>query len=187
MQRFDTQRSSSRQSAGFTLIELLVVIVIIGVILTLATLSMSMVSGNREVKWVATELQEGIIAAEQQAILTPQILALQMTQQGYEFSRYTRDKNGVQWKPLPRDLLSHAKIFATHKVKARITQLDRNASLIDLDHAKSKRIIIFDSGEVMPFTIVLTDLNNSDTYQLKMSAAGTLTLKKITGSHHHEK
>ena len=72
-------------SRGFTLIEVMVVIVIIGVVLAVAVMSMNIIGDNRKVRAVAVQLKTVIQTAEQQAILLPAVLGLQVNAKGYKF------------------------------------------------------------------------------------------------------
>lgn len=167
-------------ASGFTLIEMLVVIVIIGVVVTLAVLSMNLLTGDRRVRMVGEQLRDGLITARQRAVLMPDILGLKITSTGYQYYHYVRNPSGFKWKILKEDVLSHADIFKQHRVFASITHLDHNDLSIDPHsiHATSKMIVLSESGDVMPFTLLLQDVEHSVAYQLQMNSAGIITLKK---------
>ena len=152
---------------GFTLIELLVVLVIMGIFVTVGALSLNMLTGHRQVVLVGEQLQRVVLTASQQAILTPEILGLKINAQGYQFYRYTQGKKGFHWQSVMSDKLSHQNVFVTHGLEVRV-----------LNHPK-KMIVFSDSGDVTPFTVLLTDKKHAVCYQLSMSDLDELTFKKV--------
>lgn len=81
--------SPSRGQPGFTLIEILVVLVIIGVVLTFATLSVNPTGPGDRLDAAAHRLFGLSQAAADEAILSGRTIGLLLTDDGYRFMRLT--------------------------------------------------------------------------------------------------
>lgn len=162
-----------RKQSGFTLIEIMVVVVIVGVIITMATLALSAINGGRRVKMIAQQLQHSILAAKQQAVLLPQTLAMRVNDQGYQFYAYQRvADNRYGWKPFADDVLSHSQAFSG-SVVVRLMQNDKRKTL--------SQIVFSQSGDISPFKMIVSDKRHQKNYQLAISNDGILKLKPISG------
>lgn len=89
------QRRAARQD-GFTLIEVLVVLVIIGVVLTFATLSVNPSGPSDRLDTESQRLQALAQAAADDAVLYGQSIGLQLTRDGYQFIALGR----TGWQPI---------------------------------------------------------------------------------------
>lgn len=157
------------QRQGFTLIEVMIVIVIVGVVLAVAVMSMNVVGDKRQVKAAAAQLKTVIQTAEQEATLLPAVLRLDFSPTGYKFYAY-RDR---KWQSLRDDNLSRSHAFGS-EVLVKVKRNKQNKK-------KHSMIIFSDSGDVEPFTILLTDKKHNVLYQVGQDQQGKLTLKNITG------
>lgn len=88
---------------GFTLIELLVVIVIIGIILAVATISIGVLGRDTEVEDQTRRLYAVLTQAREEAELQGRDLGLLIEQDGYLFMRY--DYPASRWQVLDNDEL----------------------------------------------------------------------------------
>ncbi len=161
-----------RRQGGFTLIETIVVVVIIAIITALAVMTFGHFNSGRKVHARAKELQQVVMMARQQAILMPMVLGMKITEQGYVFYVYRLDikTHKAKWVRFNNDILSHPTAFAG----------DMKAQWLDqkINSAYKKKYIVFSaSGDVTPFKIRISNLRNTVAYQLKMNAAGSLSLK----------
>lgn len=93
----DGPRRGAHQD-GFTLIEVLVVLVIIGVVLTFATLSVNPSGPSDRLDTESQRLQALAEAAADDAVLYGQSIGLQLTRDGYQF--ITLGATG--WQPINR-------------------------------------------------------------------------------------
>lgn len=134
---------SHNHAHGFTLIELLVVLIIISIMTSVAVLTFGHFGRGRQEKIIAQEFAQTISAAEQQAILTPEILRLCITQHGYRFYALYHAINGQnkKWMRLHDDALS---------------QLNAFYSIFNVTiKSHSNNIVFYPSGAVTPFQLQL--------------------------------
>jgi len=150
-------RSSSKQpAAGFSLLELMIVIVIVGVLVSIFTLSVGSFSDN-ETSEHARRLQALIDLATEEATMQGREIGLRFYQHGYEFSVRAPgiDENGLQvwdWIPLDDDrLLRPRELGEEYALDLLIEDKE-----VDLDYARSEddvytpQIFLFSSGDILP-------------------------------------
>jgi general secretion pathway protein H len=97
-------RRSWRRASGFTLIELLVVIVIIGIILSVATLSIGVLGRDNESEDQAKRLNAVLGEVREEAELQGKDLGLLIERDGYLFMRFNYSSN--TWQELTGDDLT---------------------------------------------------------------------------------
>lgn len=83
---------------GFTLLELLVVIFIIGVIATMATLSIGVATSEKGAEKEIERLAELLALASEEAVLQGREFGLLLYEQQYEFTAF--DYSTSRWEPL---------------------------------------------------------------------------------------
>jgi general secretion pathway protein H len=166
------QRASQSGSfqRGFTLLELLVVLMIIGIIVSMATLS---VGGNetRTLRDEAQRLSALLELASQQSMLKGVELALRFEDNGYSFFFF----DGEKWQPLEDDgPLRERELPQEISVSASIEGEETKQDLFGED--QPSQIWILSSGEMSPFVITLK-LENGPSYQLSGDLLGALKLE----------
>lgn len=100
---------SQRLSSGFTLIELLVVIVIIGVIVSIATLSVNVLGRDSEMEDQAQRLWAVLKQTREESELQSVIVGMYVAAGEYEFLRMDQRRN--VWVPITDD-----KLYATREL-----------------------------------------------------------------------
>src|SRR3954469_19637799 len=78
----------NRAAGGFTLLELLVVIVIIGIITTMATISVHVLGGDHEMQQEAERLQAILTQVREDAMMQGRDIGLRVDGHGYDFLDY---------------------------------------------------------------------------------------------------
>lgn len=155
--------------AGFTLIELLVVLVIIGIILSFATLSVESRGLDRKAEEESRRLMALVQMFRQEGILKNQQLALQLFPDGYRFLHLV----GGEWQPIEDDA-----IFRPRKLPAELhfdlsemetTQLGEEGD----DEEESVVLFFLSSGETTPFELHIKGGEDTD-YILVGDALGEL-------------
>lgn len=139
--------------------EVLVVILIIGVIVSVATLSMGVLGRDSQAEEQARRLWTVLKQAREEAELQGLDGGMFVSAQGYEFLRY--DGRNLQWVPIEGD-----KLFATRELppglRLRLWLESREIVLkpevVDREDKDSQKkwppqIIVLSSGEVMPFEL----------------------------------
>lgn len=143
---------------GFTLIELLVVLVIIGVLVSLATLAV----GNDGARLVQEEAQRmaGLIQlAGEEATLQGRELGLQLTRTGYRFMFLARQEDGtLQWLALERDGVLRPRTFHPAITPELLLEgLPQTLPTAASEHG-APQLFLLSSGERTPFRLrLMTD------------------------------
>lgn len=167
--------------AGFTLIELLVVLVIIGIVITMATLAV----GNGRDATLKTEAQRVatlVDLAGDEATLQGRELGLQFTRTGYRFlflqPAQSTDKP-AQWLPVANDRELRQRQFP-NGVAAQLL-LENVVQALPAKAPKTgtpPQVVLFASGERTPFTLRLGSGGNAAGYQVDAAPLGTPTVQR---------
>lgn len=160
-----------RRARAFTLIELLVVIVLLGILVSVAVLSVGGSSTARELRDEARRLAALIGVLSDEAVLDSREYGLLVDSQGYRVLRY--DEAAARWREserreareLPEWMRLELALDGTPLVLlAPPKRADDRAGLSD-DDARAKRrgprlepqLLILSSGELSPFSLRLSE------------------------------
>jgi general secretion pathway protein H len=158
---------------GFTLLELLVTLVIIGIIVSLATLSL----GNNEARQVQQEvdrLSALIELAKEEALFNAQELGISFWQNGYAFS-HLEDQ---QWVPVVGDNELRPRTLPEGLSMALYLEGLEAALSRTPQQRKRPHVFIMSSGEITPFQVTI---GAGDTYvTLTADALGNLAYASPT-------
>jgi general secretion pathway protein H len=163
---------------GFTLLEILVVVLIIGIVLSLATLAFHD-DVNKRLETEARRLAALLTLASQEAVLQSTEMAVVFTSSDYRFQVLEDDK----WvddakdpvfrpRPLPEDLTLFVELEGEEGKSPAVPEPE--------DESRKKedeqpRLYLLSSGEMTPFVLTLKDRNSTATYQLRGSFSGEFT------------
>ena len=145
-----------QRSLGFTLFELLVTIVVIGIVVSLAVLSIGDNQAEREQR-ITSQLATLTEYARETALFNSDELALLFWQHGYAFYRLADEK----WQVItddeilrPREVPEDITIsLFLEGLRAELSALPK----IDSKHKSKPQVFILSSGEITPFEIRLGD------------------------------
>ena len=143
-------------SRGFTLIEVLVVLTIVAIITAVAVLAFGQFGRGRREKMIINQFVRVIAVAQQQAILTPEVLGLGISTSGYEFFEYHLSLTSKQgeWQPLRNDVFSNSTAFQSiFNVETKSISLFAAKNIDTIKPA----ILFSPSGYVTPFILKLKD------------------------------
>ncbi|MBF0218725.1 MAG: type II secretion system minor pseudopilin GspH [Gammaproteobacteria bacterium] len=177
-------RSAMRPQAGFTLLELMVVTLMIGVILSVASLAIGDGGTDRKAQQEAKRLQALLMVAGDEAIMRGQQLGILFASDGYHFLLH----DGVLWQPhdetifRPRSLpqpLTLALFVEGLPVELSLTleqslaeslrkssAAEGEAGAQDLgDNELLPQVVILSSGDRTPFELLL-QVNATTRWQL---------------------
>ncbi|MFA7094968.1 MAG: type II secretion system minor pseudopilin GspH [Gammaproteobacteria bacterium] len=172
------------RSRGFTLLELLAVIVIIGIIITFAVLSVDTGSRAQAVEQEARRLAALIGMAAEEAVFQSQELGLRVTERGYIFLTFQDNT----WHPLDTDqMLRPRELPADIGVELIVEQLPAKLGTADEEEDEQNKsraqepapqILILSSGELTPFEIRLVT-QDSGGYRLIGSITGKVEIEAL--------
>lgn len=129
---------------GFTLIELLVVIVLLGVVTSLAVLSIDNSGSERQMEEEAKRLHALIRLVREESIIQAKEIAMEINKQEYSFFEY-KDK---QWIPLKNKIFHPRSISDDLEFKV---ETDSEAKIFESKETELLRLYFFSSGEQTPF------------------------------------
>ena len=150
---FSNKKSAIKfHSSGFTLLELIVVILIIGLLITFATISVG-TSGGKQVETEAKRFYSLLKLASEEAIMNSQEIALELGKSQYQFLVW----GDTGFQPIEGD--AGASFFRLRELPESILlKLEIEGSNIDFEDMGSDdslpKIGLFSSGEMTPFNIL---------------------------------
>ena len=174
----------TRSQRGFTLLELLLVILIIGIILSFAALSIG--GGNeRAIEDEMKRLAGLIELASQEATLESHELAVQFNGNKYEFLTFENNK----WERITNDDTFRPRTLPEEmRLTVRLEDEPVNLGTETSQETANvlPRIYLLSSGEITPFQLILKDTTKNregtNSYQLNGSINGKIEMRVMDGS-----
>jgi general secretion pathway protein H len=154
---------------GFTLLEILVVVLIIGVVLSLATLAFRDDIDER-LQTEARRLAALLTLASQEAVLQGGELAAVFGPRGYHFQMLEEGK----WTDARDAVLRERQLAEDLSLFIEIEGEAAQPGGKDAEE-QPPRVFLLSSGEMTPFTLTLKHANSSATYQLQGDFSGGFT------------
>ena len=159
-----------KRAAGFTLLELMAVILIIGIIVSFASLSIGQ-NTSRIVQEEVERLHGLIQLAGEEAVLQGRELALEFDRDKYQFL----ELGGDGWQPIEEDKMFRQRpLPETVELELILEGAETNFE----DKKNLPRIFILSSGELSPFSLVLK-IDEGEEYSLQGEFNGNLILKRV--------
>jgi general secretion pathway protein H len=155
----------SGRSRGFTLIEILVAVVIIGIVMSVAMLSISLVSDDRGLRREGQRLISLLQVAQDDGMMQGREFGVEFTTNGYRFVEYDPATN--QWaEPLLDDSLKLWQLPEDYEISLFIEDqrilLDPEPQAIEYEEDRNPNreqyaphLLIFSSGDTSPFELHL--------------------------------
>lgn len=158
---------------GFTLIEILVVVVIVGIVMSIAVLSLTLVGGDRDVRDEAQRVVSLIEVAQDESLLQGREYGLELMRGAYRFVEY--DPLTGQWgeilgddtlrlRELPEELELSLYLEDQHvllKDDPAKTAMDDERSGRGIE-TYAPHVLIFSSGDMTPFELhFVRDIDDS--------------------------
>jgi general secretion pathway protein H len=154
------------RQAAFTLIELLIVLVIIGITVSFAVLSIGL---NNEADRVETEARRLVALmqlASDEAVLSSKQLALQIDSDRYRFISL----HGTEWRPVEGDA-----VFRERRMPEESRLLLKIEGEQILSGENPGALIYFlSSGEISPFDLVLSTSDDRHKFHVKGAIHGRI-------------
>ena len=170
------------RSAGFTLLELMVVLVLIGIIFSFAVLSLRGTDISdlmeRETRRLATLLE----LAGDEAILRGEELAVNFTDDGYEFLvlqdnswRSSGDDGLLKAYSLPADIELRLEVEDEPPELTSLAGQEGEESEEAEEDSLTPQVFILSSGEMTPFSVTLMSLQSTYRYHLSVTLLGKVS------------
>lgn len=166
---------TARNQVGFTLLEILVVLILLGIILSVAVLSVGG-SKEREIEQEVQRMVQLIHLAKEEAILNRQELAVKFSPNAYEFLRLENE----DWIPYTDNRLFYQREFG-EEYELRLLQDGISVSLQEED---AGLVLLLSSGEMTPFELYFGLFNSESRYHLIGNALGEITVENPRDSNH---
>jgi len=172
------------RNAGFTLLEILVVIVIIGVMVSMATLSIGLLGADRQSEEEARRVWAVIGQAREEAELQAIDLAIFVGATDYEFLRFYTRRN--QWLPVVDDKL-YAPRALPEGLRFRLWMEGRELVLKPGLPDRSKKgesekwppqLTVLSSGDVVPFELQIERDGAPAMWRMTSLADGDLRVER---------
>ncbi len=174
---------SGHRASGFTLLEVLVVIVIIGIITSMATISIHVLGGDHEMEQEAARLSAVLGQVREDAMMQGQDVGFRVDATGYDFLRY--DSRNDRWLPVTDDPLLRERSLPAGLVTALVLE-SREVQLKTRKQADaqaqeaplSPQVVVQASGDLVPFEIVFRREGTEEVRRVTGTVDGTIKVHK---------
>jgi general secretion pathway protein H len=173
---------AARRAAGFTLLEVLVVVVIIGIITSMAVISVNVLGGDHEMQQQAERLQAILIQSREDAMLQSRDIGLRLDETGYEFLEY--DGRVELWNAVQDDPLLRTRALP-EGLRLSLRLEDRNVQLKPRQPATERdpilpQVVLQASGDLVPFDVQFTRDGTRETRRVSGTLEGRIELHDDT-------
>jgi general secretion pathway protein H len=157
---------------GFTLIEIMVIMVIIGVILSFATLSIGDGGQTRKLEQEIQRLASLLTLASEETIMQAKEMGVSFETSGYRF--YVLQEQN--WQELTDDIF-HPRTLPL----GMLAEMSLEGEPVILNEAKKNtpQLLILSSGEFTPFEVILTvESDETLRYRLTGTVTGIMNIQR---------
>jgi general secretion pathway protein H len=162
---------------GFTLLEILIVVVIVGILVTVATLSIGVLGGDRELDREAERLTDIIALAREQAELEGRDYGFYIEDSSYAVQAF--DGRQQKWVDLPDDRWFERRelppgVVLRLEIEGRRILLRRP----DTPEGRLPQVTLYASGDVSPYRLTVARTGSEYTVALNGAADGTIEVAR---------
>ncbi|MEN8178074.1 MAG: type II secretion system minor pseudopilin GspH [Pseudomonadota bacterium] len=163
----------SHRTSAFTMIEVLVVILIIGIIINFAVISLDIHNPSDKLKTEARRLTSLIELASEEALLRSELIGIAIDENTYEFLSLEEKS----WEPIQDSVFR----MRTLPDDMRLELLTDQA-VEEREQAESKQpgIVLLMSGEMTPFEIKISSDLIDNYFRISGAETGALKLDHVT-------
>lgn len=157
---------------GFTLIEILVVMILLGIVMTIAVISIGNTQSDQLEEDMRRLLQIARLAHEE-AIIRQQTLAIKFSPHGYALQRY--EAKGKIWTPLAEPAFFRPRqLDESYEIK-----LYQDGISVSLKEEAGGIILMYSSGEMTPFELDISLPDSEISYRMSGDLMGTLEIEDL--------
>ena len=174
------------RDSGFSLIEILVVIVIIGIVMSIAILSITLVGGDNQLRDEAQRIVSLVAVAQDESLLQGREFGLEFMQDSYRFVEF--DPLTRQWSEIVGDDTLRMRQLP-EELELQLYIEDRRVLLksdpANTESAEDNRpgieryaphVLIYSSGDMSPFEVHLLRQIDNGLVAVQGDAAGVLEI-----------
>ena len=170
--------AAAARASGFTLLEVLVVVVIIGIITSMAVISVNVLGGDHEMQQEAERLQAILIQSREDALLQSRDLGLRLDETSFEFLEY--DGRTERWRPVLGDPLLRERTLPPG-LRVRLRVEDRDVQLKPRQPETERdpiypQVILQASGEIVPFDVIFSRDGTDERRRVSGTVEGRIEL-----------
>jgi general secretion pathway protein H len=181
-----------KRQQGFTLLEIMLVVIIMGMISVGVVMSMPSINSKQGIDWQTQRLVTLLQFAQDEALISGIELGLVFTEKSYQFAFYEHTKKRwlpVSIKAIDGEISLKPPLTLSYQLAGSVWEEIENSSNdsfikdedrvhIDGDEKQktlTPQVYIMSSGEVTPFTIILTE--NKKSSNIKISMSGEISVE----------
>ena len=176
------RRRAARPASGFTLLEVLVVIVIVGIITSMAVISVKVLGGDHEMDQEAARLRAILVQSREDAMLVGTDVGLRVDTRGYDFLRY--DTRKELWQPAvddpllrPRALPEGLALQLRLEGRDVVFRKEEPQSLLkEAEPLVQPQIVVQASGDLVPFDIFLRRDGTTEERRISGTVEGAIEI-----------
>lgn len=160
---------------GFTLLEIIIVVLIVGIVVTMASLSFNAIHGPREVRQFADQLTQKLKFTSQIAELLPGEFGFSINGNTLSFYQLMTDDGPPYWDPiLDMSILREQHLPST--IELIIESENANQFATANSSLFSPAIQFFSNGNITPFEMTIYDNKQPEiAYTIVGNLAGEIT------------
>ena len=173
---------------GFSLIEILVVVVIIGIVSSIALMSLGVLGDDRELRTEAQRMQTLLEIAQDEAMLQGREFGMEIMLGSFRFVEY--DPYANQWseiigddtlrlRQLPEDVEFDLLLEDRHvELESNPAELGESEDMDNRDPGKAyaPHLLIFSSGDLSPFELHITRHYDREEVVLRRDLTGAFEI-----------
>jgi general secretion pathway protein H len=167
-----------RSASGFTLLEVLVVVIIIGVITSMAMLSIHVLGGDHEMQQEAERLQAILTQAREDAMLESRDIGMRVDAAGFDFLYY-EGKTG-RWHVVDADpMLRPRELPEGLRLALRLEDKDvqlKNRQPETETEPILPQVVLQASGDLEPFDVIFTRDGTTESRRVNGTVEGKIEL-----------
>lgn len=174
-----SERTSPRAQRAFTLIEVLVVVVIVGIVVSVAVLSVNVLGRDTELTDETRRLQALFMLVREQAEMQNRDFALRLEETGYQFMRF--DVRRGEWLTVEGDDFFRRHAFPAG-VRPRLYLEAREVVLrppADKKKPWPPQIMVLSSGDLTAFELRLRREDSEHEATMLGKVDGTIEVRNV--------